>query len=104
MDFAIAPWLLQVCSSTVGVLGDLCRTCEEALLPYCDDIMSVLVTNLGREDVHRSIKPQILSAFGDIALVTGDKFDKYLEAVLRVLKQAMTLSVESARLKGGLRA
>ncbi len=29
-------------------------------------------------------------------LCPGDKFDKYLEAVLRVLKQAMQLSVMSA--------
>eukprot|EP00195_Chlamydomonas_chlamydogama_P009742 CAMPEP_0202900576 /NCGR_PEP_ID=MMETSP1392-20130828/11916_1 /ASSEMBLY_ACC=CAM_ASM_000868 /TAXON_ID=225041 /ORGANISM="Chlamydomonas chlamydogama, Strain SAG 11-48b" /LENGTH=865 /DNA_ID=CAMNT_0049586993 /DNA_START=281 /DNA_END=2875 /DNA_ORIENTATION=+ len=86
----------QVCLSTVGVLGDVCRNVEEGILPYCDDIMSLLIQNLGREDVHRTIKPQILSAFGDIALVVADKFEKYLEAVLRVLKQAMHLSVVSA--------
>jgi importin subunit beta-1 len=58
--------------------------------------MSILITNLGREDVHRTIKPQILSAFGDIALVVEDKFDKYLDAVLRVLRQAMQLSIQQA--------
>jgi importin subunit beta-1 len=58
--------------------------------------MSILITNLGREDVHRTIKPQILSAFGDIALVIEDKFDKYLDAVLRVLRQAMQLSIQQA--------
>lgn len=52
------------------------------------------------EDVHRDIKPQILAVFGDIAMAISDKYDKYLDAVLRVLKQAMSLSVESARLKG----
>jgi importin subunit beta-1 len=87
--------LLQVCLSTVGVLGDVCRNVEAEILPYCDEIMSLLVVNLGREDVHRNIKPNILSAFGDIALVIGDNFEKYLEAVLRVLKQAMSLSVSS---------
>mmetsp|Transcript_36758 Transcript_36758/g.92846 ORF Transcript_36758/g.92846 Transcript_36758/m.92846 type:complete len:881 (-) Transcript_36758:305-2947(-) len=87
----------QVCLSTVGVLGDICRNVEEGILPHCDEVMSILITNLGREDVHRTIKPQILSSFGDIALVIGDKFDKYLEAVLRVLKQAMALSIQSAQ-------
>ena len=58
--------------------------------------MSLLVQNLGREDVHRNIKPNILSAFGDIVLVIGDGFEKYLEAVLRVLVQAMSLSVEKS--------
>ena len=55
---------------------------------------------MGREDVHRKIKPQILSSFGDVALVIGDKFEKYLEAVLRVLKQAMGLSITSAAAAG----
>lgn len=94
---------LQVCLSTVGVLGDICRNVEEGILPQCDEIMSILVTNLGREDVHRTIKPQILSSFGDIALVVGEKFDKYVDAVLRVLKQAMALSVQSAQAAGGWR-
>lgn len=91
----------QVCLTTVGVLGDLCRAVEDGILPYCDDIMSVLITNLGREDVHRTIKPQILSAFGDIALVIEDRFVKYLEAVLKVLRQAMSLSIDSAKTRGG---
>jgi hypothetical protein len=37
---------------------------------------------------------QILSTFGDLALVLGDKFEKYLETVKRMLRQAMSLSVE----------
>jgi hypothetical protein len=29
---------LQVCLSTVGVLGDVCRNIEGQVLPYCDDV------------------------------------------------------------------
>lgn len=57
-----------MCLSTVGVLGDVCRNVDDGIYPYCDDIMSLLIQNLGREDVHRTIKPQILSTFGDIAI------------------------------------
>eukprot|EP00775_Hariotina_reticulata_P014411 gene14411-14517_t len=87
----------QVCLSTVGVLGDVARNVEADLLPYCDEIMHLLIHNLGSNDVHRSIKPQILSTFGDLALVLGDKFEKYLETVKRMLRQAMSLSVEQTR-------
>lgn len=38
--------------------------------------------------VHRNIKPQILSAFGDIALAIGDKFEAYLSHVLTMLASA----------------
>lgn len=51
--------LLQVCLSVVGVLGDLCRNVEEDILPYCDEIMQLLIHNLGSNDVHRTIKPQV---------------------------------------------
>lgn len=55
-----------------------------ALAPYCDPIMTALLTNLQSNEVHRNIKPQILSAFGDIALAIEDKFEKYMMHVLQV--------------------
>ena len=57
----------------VGVLGDVCRAIEARIAPFCDKIMSVLLTNLQSNDVQRNIKPQILSAFGDIAIAIGDR-------------------------------
>jgi hypothetical protein len=32
---------------------------ETDLLPYCDEIMQLLIHNLGSNEVHRSIKPQV---------------------------------------------
>lgn len=64
-----------MCQVTVGVLGDICRAVEDGILDYCDSIMQTLLTNLQSADVHRNIKPQILSAFGDIALAIGDRFE-----------------------------
>lgn len=56
---ALGLLLLQVCLSTVGVLGDLCRNVETDLLPYCDEIMQLLIHNLSSNEVHRTIKPQV---------------------------------------------
>lgn len=50
---------MQVCLATVGVLGDLVRNVEGDLLPYCDEIMQLLIHNLGSNEVHRTIKPQV---------------------------------------------
>lgn len=49
----------QVCLSTVGTLGDVARNVESDLLPYCPEIMQLLIHNLGSNEVHRSIKPQV---------------------------------------------
>lgn len=73
-----------MCQATVGVLGDICRAVEEQIFGYCNAIMEILLNNLQSNDVHRLVKPQILSAFGDIALAIGDKFEYYLNPVLMV--------------------
>jgi importin subunit beta-1 len=84
----------QVCQVSVGVLGDVCRAIEEAVAPYCDRVMAVLLANLQSDAVHRNIKPQILSAFGDVALAIGDKFEAYLSHCLTMLASAQALSVQ----------
>lgn len=68
---------------------------EDQILPYTDKIMELLANNLANTDVDRRIKPQILTAFSDIALALGEKFEKYLEAVTKILKAAIDLSTQT---------
>lgn len=42
----------------MGVLTDVCDAVGDELSPYCDEIMHMLIHNLGSDAVHRSIKPQ----------------------------------------------
>ncbi|XP_076225790.1 importin subunit beta Fs(2)Ket isoform X1 [Nomia melanderi] len=84
----------QVCCATVGLTGDICRALKNKMLPYCDEIMTVLLENLGNNSVHRSVKPQIFSVFGDIALSIGPEFKKYLDVVLQTLAQASQATVD----------
>ncbi|NXI38950.1 IMB1 protein, partial [Galbula dea] len=37
----------QVCLSTVGLVGDLCRALQSNILPFCDEVMQLLLENLG---------------------------------------------------------
>lgn len=85
---------VQVCGTAVGLTGDIFRALKLKALPYCDEIMTLLLENLGDNSVHRSVKPQILTVFGDIVLSIGSEFKKYLDVVLSTLAQASQCQVD----------
>uniref|UniRef100_A0A8D9ACX1 Importin subunit beta-1 n=1 Tax=Cacopsylla melanoneura TaxID=428564 RepID=A0A8D9ACX1_9HEMI len=100
---AFKPYLLmglknhnayQVVTSAVGLIGDIARAIKSKILPHCDELMPLLLENLGDTNVNRSVKPQILSVFGDIALSIGPDFKKYLDVVLQTLVQASAAQVD----------
>lgn len=78
----------QVCRVSVGVVGDLCRAVEARIQPFCDEIMAALLQSLQNPTLHRSVKPPVLSCFGDIALAVGAGYEKYLQVSLMMLFQA----------------
>jgi len=81
----------QVCSISVGVVGDICRALEDKILPFCDRIMTVLLKDLSNSMLNRSVKPPIFSCFGDIALAIGENFEKYLPYAMPMLQGAAEL-------------
>ncbi|KAI7893468.1 armadillo-type protein [Mucor mucedo] len=82
------PAEYQLCFIAVGLIGDICRALGKDAAPYCNSLMQLLVTNLQSAHLHRTVKPAILSCFGDIALAIGELFGPYLEVVMMVLQQA----------------
>ncbi|KAK3227369.1 hypothetical protein Dsin_007231 [Dipteronia sinensis] len=78
----------QVCSITVGVVGDICRALDDKILPFCDGIMTLLLTDLSSSQLHRAVKPPIFSCFGDIALAIGEHFEKYVPHALQMMQDA----------------
>ena len=85
-----------VCNVTVAVVGDLCRALNADLAPYCDSIVTLLLQDLQSNELHKSVKPSILSAFGDLALALGPAFDKYLAHAVGMLESAAAHSLTAA--------
>lgn len=83
-----------VCTISVGVVGDVSRALGSKLIPYCDEIVSLLLQDLQNPNMHRSVKPPILACFGDIALSIGSGFVKYLNVVMNMLHQASSTTVD----------
>jgi len=83
----------QVCIVAVGTVGDISRNIEGAMQPFCDDIMNALVDDLKDSNIHRSVKPPVLSCFGDIAMAIGGAYKPYLEFSVLMLMQASATTV-----------
>ncbi|CAM0872726.1 unnamed protein product [Alopecurus aequalis] len=81
----------QVCCVSVGVVADICRALDDKVLPYCDSIMGALLNDLSSPELHRSVKPPILSCIGDIALTIGEHFEKYVPYTVPMLQGAAQL-------------
>lgn len=88
------PAEYQLCSIAVGLIGDICRALGKDATPYCNNLMQLLVSNLQSPVLHRTVKPAILSCFGDIALAIGEGFCGYLEVVMMVLQQAGSMRAD----------
>jgi len=79
---------VQLCSTAIGLLGDISRALGEGSVQYAESFMTVLLENLQTNMLGRSVKVSILSCFGDIALATGPAFDPYFEMTMNLLVQA----------------
>jgi len=86
----------QVCTIAVGVVGDVCRALQKQVTPYCDEIVSLLIAHLQNPALHKSVKPPVLSCFGDIALAIGGGFDKYLNVVMTFLMQVASYQIDKS--------
>ena len=86
----------QVCAVAIGVVGDICRALEVKVLPYCDEIISLLLRNLQNPALNRNVKPPILSCFGDIALAVGGHFEKYMQVTMSMLVQASSTAIDAS--------
>lgn len=85
----------SLCGIAVGLVGDICRALGEQALPYAQGFMEALMGSLSSSVLHRSVKPPILSCFGDIAMAVGSNgFDPYLQTTMNVLAQAGSMRAD----------
>jgi len=84
----------QLCSIAIGLIGDISRALGENVFPYCDNFMTHLLNDIQSGVLDSSVKPAILSCFGDIALAIGARFENYLTFVMQVLQQASGVRID----------
>eukprot|EP01038_Epipyxis_sp_PR26KG_P008524 gene8524-11521_t len=85
----------QVCTVSVGLVGDLCRALSSAILPFCDEIMRCLLELLQSVTLNRAVKPHVIAVFSDIAMAIEGDFERYVAVILGILKQAGEVNIDT---------
>ncbi|VDP80524.1 unnamed protein product [Echinostoma caproni] len=86
----------QVCINAVGLLGDLCRVLNKHIVPHCNGLFAILMDILQSVNANKSLRPCIISTFGDLSLALGSEFFTYLPVVMETLHQATRAEVNLA--------
>ena len=90
----------QVCQAGVFVTSDIVRALGERIIPYAQQIMEGLLTILKSPAIRRNVKPNAVSAVGDVALATGSSFPPYLQMTMEILSQAGTVEADDSDVAG----
>lgn len=86
----------QLVLVSLGVVGDVCRAIEKNLSSkLCDEIVKILLMLLANKTLKRSVKPQVVSVFSDIAMAVEGEFERYFVYVMPYLREAGMYSEES---------
>lgn len=83
----------QICINAVGLLGDLFRVLKKHMVPHCSYLFTILMEILQDVNANKSLRPAIISVFGDLSLSLEAEFMDYLPVVMDTLKQATQAEV-----------
>jgi len=75
-------------------VGDLSRALEKQIAPFSEELFKCLIQLLMNQVLHRSVKPPILSTFGDVALAIGGDFTRFLEHGMTMLNNASRIEID----------
>lgn len=77
----------------IRLTTDFCEAFGSGLIPIADDVMSLLMVILGRDEVDKEVKPEAITAIGDVAMAIGGNFVKYIPSVFPLLVGASNVKV-----------
>lgn len=85
----------HVTQAGVYLVSDISRSVNEALAPYTESLLQLIVGILRSPVVSRDVKPSAITAIGEIAMAVGSGFVPYLNLIMEMLSQAGATSAQS---------
>ena len=86
----------QVCQAAVYVVSDIASAVGPQWTGQAEQIMVCLIEILRSPVIHRSVKPNAITAIGDLALAIGPAFVPYLQGTMDILSQAGSTTAPAA--------
>ena len=82
--------LCRVANATVQ---DICSALGAGIMPFADNIVYLMLEALQSTTLDKTVKPPIISCFGDMATAVQGQFEKYLPQVMTRMRQAALSSI-----------
>lgn len=83
----------SLCRVSNAAVQDICTALGPGVVPYADNIVYLMLAALQSSVLDKTVKPPILSCFGDIATAVQGEFEKYLPQVMNGMQQAAQSTV-----------
>lgn len=84
----------SLCRVANAAVQDICTALGPAIAPYADQLVFLMLKALESTTLDKTVKPPIISCFGDIATAVQGHFEKYLTQVMASMQQAAESSVQ----------
>lgn len=83
----------EACTSSIHVVGMICRCIGIHIAPYCDAIMEALLRALGNPEADNEVATAVLSCFADIGHAVGDNLGRYIEPMQTALAGYIKMAI-----------
>lgn len=86
---------IKVLNVALGALGDIARAIKSRIAPFADTYMQLILSNLVKPTVDRTLRPSMVVCISDIAMAVSGFYDRYLNAVMSVILPMSIQAVEN---------
>ncbi|KAL0252077.1 hypothetical protein GEMRC1_001289 [Eukaryota sp. GEM-RC1] len=85
---------VTVLSLAITAVGDVSRALDTKFSPYLDTFYRTTVSILTNPSTDKSLRPMLLSAIADYAIVSGGAFEPYIQETMRLVQAAQQIKIE----------
>lgn len=75
---------IDLFKSSLGTLGDVCRSCPVQFDPYLAEVIPALLNCINLQTIDKTLKLAVFNCLGDIALSCPRTFQNYIDEVIKV--------------------